>query len=788
MIGTAVVVLLFVALLARPWVRAMRDLHRRRGEARGWGKASNEPPTGTEGEALVLRGRLEADGPIAHMRGPDAIAATLFGSPSGDGHLQAEGLRLRMGDVAIPIEGRVEVRVGADEEHPRSVPEKVEYHFAQSKTGTVPKDGEKPPKRAQLRRIASGDPVVVRGHVERRASEGGQYREGAHDWILVTGKHGEPIEVAAESPASVSFPRSNWVLRALGVGFLVFVLLPLGLEHGGEKVADRGNDTLRDCDPSGHSWLRAAEWMARAESAFPGFGDAGLKRRARSLGGAVNGVRVCRMNQLVPVEWVEPLIDWAERTLPAITESEYYDSDRNELESTLHEAGLDRAIVALQEKLPRGGEVTERVRAHLYLGDLEGAVETWREPGAYARLIGDASLQKGVVLCMAGHHSQAMAAFEEQLDDPNLVDYRRKDVLFRAGTCAIRADDLETAENMADALTEFEYPNPHQVDLRARIALVRDERIASEAPTLPIPRFAEGRLVTSLVAAIQIADGVDSTASSLQDWHELLLHLKSSQDLNYRFRGAHDADSSLFNPIYTPPFHEPALEQLAERILEGARALEEREAAAAADSNPSVVTDTTSREPPASEQLRQWAGWIHRYRAVLLGRRWDPRAEEALDAAEEILGTREVQSWRESLAFFHGDWESTRDAEDPEIRNLSRIYLGERPEEGFHLDLRNNDIGLVMLNPSDMEAEHEIAGLYNASRYSNDARWAAMRDQKQTVRVPVLFYRLTHVITHGENLGMDVSAHREQLDRLRAMVGLQPDPYLFMGAEGESDL
>ena len=74
----------------------------------------------------------------------------------------------------------------------------------------------------------------------------------------------EAIEIAAESPRRVRFPMRDWLLRALGVGILVFGLLPFGLHHGGEQLAEVGNDTLRDCDAGGHSWLRAAEWVARA--------------------------------------------------------------------------------------------------------------------------------------------------------------------------------------------------------------------------------------------------------------------------------------------------------------------------------------------------------------------------------------------------------------------------------------------------------------------------------------------------------------------------------------------
>jgi tetratricopeptide (TPR) repeat protein len=787
-LGNALVVALFALWLIRPWRRAMRDLATRRTGAADWGTALSEPPAGAEAEAVTLRGTLEADGPVALLEGPETAAITLHGSPTGDGHLIGDGLRLRMGEVVIPIEGRVEVLVGALEEHPRSVREKTEYRFAESKL-MAKETEEKPPKRAQLRRIPSGSEVIVHGHLERRATGGSQYREGANGWALVTGKHGEPTVLAAAAPKAVRFPGQDWLLRTLGLGLLVFVLLPLGLEHGGEWLADEGNDVLRDCDPAGHRWLTAADWVARVEGAFPAFGEAALDQRRDAAGLAVNGIRVCGIGEEeAPAGWIDPLVPLARERLPALQEHEYFDGLRSRLEETLHEAGRDRSIVELQRDLPKGGDITERVRAHLYLGDLDGALATWEEPGAELSVTADAVLQKGAILCLAGRAEEALEAFDEHLDamSDHESDLWRQRVVFRDGLCALRAGNVERAERRAVELSGLQYAADETDLLQARVAAERGELTEWSDRELREP--------ASLLVAVALAEA--------QEWDRLLAFLERSP-LDYRF-GATPIDrmtAGIYNEIFFPELNTGQLERLAETL----------EVAAPALATPDEESETERSEGIAEpmgralqnratrEAALRRAGEIHRYLAVLYGRRWDPRADGELDEAERLLGADAVASLRDALAFFHGDWERSREARSRDIRNLSRLYRGEEVESDFSLEVREGrTLGLALLHPSRFEAEHAIAALYRYEPphdvWSSEnplpwvRAWHRIRVQELRGTWATIFYRLTHVVVHGEQLGFDVNEERAQLRALRALFDEQPDPYLLVGPDGSAEL
>ena len=335
MLGNAVVILLFVAFVARPWVRAARSAMRRRNEAESWGPPLDAPPPGSEAEPVVLRGRLESDGAIPHLRGPATIAATLQGPAIG--HLKAEGLRLLMSDASLPIEGRIEVLTGALEEHPRSMPKKTAHRFAEESKG----GGAGTKGRPQLRRIAAGTEVVVRGQLERRVASGGQYREGAYAWTLIDGGHGEGITVVAAAPTRVRLPARDWLVRAVVTGGLLLGLVPYLIGDVALELSRVSGRTLRDCEPGGYAWLRGADWAARVQGAFPGFGERATERRARSLGRAINGVVVCRNGHEMGADWTAELVGPARRILPALIGHELFEPTRTELESTLHEAGLD---------------------------------------------------------------------------------------------------------------------------------------------------------------------------------------------------------------------------------------------------------------------------------------------------------------------------------------------------------------------------------------------------------------------------------------------------------------
>ncbi len=295
------------------------------------------------------------------------------------------------------------------------------------------------------------------------------------------------------------------------------------------------------------------------------------------------------------------------------------------------------------------------------------------------------------------------------------------------------------------------------------------------------------REAAALQAAVALAEA--------EEWDRLLEWIERSP-LGHRLGGGRidGASAGIYNEIFYPTLNTAQLETLAERLEAAAPRLAAGEAGPSSEVGPDRPTAIAGpmgraiQRRASSEAALRRAGQLHRYLAVLYGRRWDPRADAELDDAERLLGAEAVTPLREALAFFHGHWERSRDAKNPEIRNLSLIYLGAEPEPDFSLDGDVRDLGLELLHPSSFEAEHGIAALYRDQWLSNEMRWQRIRMQKLQGSVSSILYRMTHVIVHGANLGFDVSAHRAQLDALGELMESQPDPHLLVGPSGMAEL
>ncbi|MBN1774558.1 MAG: hypothetical protein JXB32_25080, partial [Deltaproteobacteria bacterium] len=150
------------------------------------------------------------------------------------------------------------------------------------------------------------------------------------------------------------------VLMVLGLW-----VIPCWLDRAGYRLADQANEQLRQCR-DGLDAAASAEARFAALAWFPGYGLAAQNGRRALLLKVTNGVAVCSQSGLPPAGFVDGALTFVLDRLPAaVDRSRGGDLLRFEAEEKLHQLGRDREIVALAARLPKGGQVTERVRACL---------------------------------------------------------------------------------------------------------------------------------------------------------------------------------------------------------------------------------------------------------------------------------------------------------------------------------------------------------------------------------------------------------------------------------------
>ena len=720
------------------WPVAMvgaRRRARRAGDALG--QAEGEVPAARAGETVTLVGRIEVEGPCTSFEGEPAAAATVRRRltrryPAEEADVRARTLRLVVDETSVVLEGPVHVVVGSRETDPRRrlhrLPTEVQDRVERAAPSRSARESQ---SHVWFRHVRAGDRVRVRGRLERTPDGESQrhYRQRSGRWQLTAAPEVRALELVAAQPTPVSQPRSVWTRRALLTGALTLGVLPWTLGLVGDMLQRGSNQTLTRCDPAGFGSYRTADGLYALQAVFPGWRAAALKGRTQGVTSVVNGVRVCAISRAAPPALVNGLVLIARERLADTAGAQGFEHARRELEETLHEHGRDREIVALQEALPRGGDVEPRVRAHLYLGDLEGAANTWREPNAHgAPWTHDRASSKGNVLCMAGDFEAGLEALEAETRDD-------ADTRFRIGECAVRAGRLDLAEEMARALVAMEGRNA-AAWLRARVALARGHEARAVAES-----DANGGASALPLAML-------GATVSRGHWRPLRAALRPFHGVVY--------DASM-HPVVSIA----RLEAIAARA---ARQAEEDD-----DAN-----------------LRELASTLYSALALRRSRRWDPAAAEAFEHALALTAEPErVNRLRAACAFHHGEWNVPPDVDLSRLRQLGRAFEG---DETIQLQPTNagNRLSLYALHPNELrDTEQALVELYRASM-PDTQKLEMLREQKLTADLPAIFFRLGLLAVYGPRFGADASRYTAQMAALRAMVVGQPNPYLLTGLDGLS--
>jgi len=245
---TALLVLVLGGALVVPalWKRVRWERSARR-ERRRLGEATGEPE---EGERAVVEGRLRAEGAVRRIEdGADAAAVSLEGEPrlpQGTGfraHARADRLVVEGDAGRVVLDGAVDVRVGAREDHPRTrllrLPNEVEERTREIAPVVWKMD------LLTFRSVADGDRVRVKGVANKAPDSGAGYRDEAAAWFL----RPLPAEDRSIDDDAVPLVATGWarltgpywkarVRGALWGGALFLLLFGLGGKVAGDNAGD----------------------------------------------------------------------------------------------------------------------------------------------------------------------------------------------------------------------------------------------------------------------------------------------------------------------------------------------------------------------------------------------------------------------------------------------------------------------------------------------------------------------------------------------------------------------
>jgi len=529
--------------------------------------------------------------------------------------------------------------------------------------------------------------------------------------------------------------RQLLLVSLLILGAMPWVLEGLG-SHFESQLFDLG-DACGDIQAA----TRSADFMYRAEGWWPLMGRRASQRRADLVSAAVTACQRCLSGHSVEddsVDSVTALLELVVRDIVREPEPGY--GPRYALEELLHELGRDDEILALSESLPRGGNVSKRVTAALYLGKLERAASFWREPRATTIDVGGSFLSsKASVLCMVGEYDSA--AFDQVLR--SRLEWVHDAAMRAREECLLQAGRFEELQRVSRDL-----PPRFRASVTVNVLIAQGE-------------FERARDMSTI-------DDGSSDDELLRDFWLQVMTNQLEALTQHRFAGRlrirrFEFDAELYNTIYWPGLDEGRLRQVAERL-----------------------------EATADPDLRVLAARAYLWLAVYLGQRWDARFDATLARAEALdLEWSAPQHLRVAMAFFHGDW-ATFDAApaSAELRSLQQARarsLGRSPPPGSlplppQFDPGWTELVLNPLNPGFGAIEEltrlQQSGLPAATQIN------LLRRQPQTASLLSDFYRVTTLVREGERLHWDVRRWRQQLTDLRAMYDRQPR--LFLGTDWQS--
>lgn len=771
-LASLAVLALVTGLILAPWLRSLLRLRQHSARLRTQDAPIHdriEDAAASEAETLTLRGHLEAKAPNRGWTGaPLALLALDAGKHAGDTTLavnpKAAGLHLRLGPTRVQLVGPVRIAAASHQLHPRRPRRRLPKALARQveallMAGELEGEWSALSARSWLRLhgITQGAQVRVRGRLEAPAADPAGAAQATADtrYRLVPADADDTrkarLQLIAEAPPRLHWLWRTWAARSAVISALVLVALPWGLGRGAGRLIDEANDTLRDCDAKGNACAAWAQRLLHVQAIFPGWRGQARQGRLRAVDWAVNGVQVCshhddpRSSALLP-----GLVHLARRTLPSLADVEGFDEVRQALESTLHAHGRDRVVVALERHLPQGGDVAERVRAHLYLGDLQGAAEVWRQPGTHAEdRWHEPTLSRGNVLCLDGDYPSALRAFAADMQQmpSQLRQTYGDELVFRYGECAVRARRLQLAAKLAARLSQMEYGKRAASLLQLRIALTRQDATSAQhwARQMTASHCARDPLAAWVLGQHALASGHALPCLG----HPVL---------------SFDTPESLYNAIFRPILDLKRQEQLI-------TLLEESTVAA------------------GTPEMTQTLGRLLFALAVQRARRWDPKAAAAFAQAGLRLpdDKRKLQRVARTFDFMHGDWQVESPEVSIELQQLARAYRGDG-EAARQVAKTIPNFSLRVPTASNFEVEHHLAALHHAPNLPKSHKIEVLR--RQTLEAPwlTLFYRLTHLIVHGKHWGLDVRPYKRQMARLRQMFDVQPNPYLLAGPKGTAKL
>jgi hypothetical protein len=447
---------------------------------------------------------------------------------------------------------------------------------------------------------------------------------------LTDGPPGGDFELYARRPFAPRLPRWAWIgiVSWLLAGFVLLVV-PILIGWLGGRYQDDVTDELRACRDRGTEGLddaETADLLFRIEGWFPFWEPRAKPHRAELVAQVAGGIEACRRNGAAPAGLVDRGVAFVVDRLPEMHDATYRPAAlRARIEDFLLGLGREREIVDLERRLPRGGDIELRVRAHLRLGDLAGAARLWREPDAGMTGSAAVFLGRGLLLCLAGDYPAGLTALDEtrraQLSaDP--AGQSRAAFLGLEAECALRAGAVERLAELVATLDwtrggaalAARYGAELQRDaevseLRARVE--QDGPAAFDAfelddQILALALLAGGAAQDELLAAAGGGPARREVEALEGDW----------------------TGESLYDDRLHPPVDENRLRQAVDALA-----------------GPSATSDGKSATAELLALL-----------AVRLGRRWDPRLEETLDRAAALRpGWPLPERLRTSFRALHGE-------------------------------------------------------------------------------------------------------------------------------------
>ncbi|MBI5502763.1 MAG: hypothetical protein HY907_21135 [Deltaproteobacteria bacterium] len=425
------------------------------------------------------------------------------------------------------------------------------------------------------------------------------------------------------------FPRWVWIgLVSWLLAGVVLLVVPAVLGWIGGRYQDDVTDELAECRTTGLAGLddaATADTLFRVESWFPFWKPRAAPRRAELVAQVAASIEACRRRGPPPDGLTERGVEFVVARLPEVYGAAADPpAVRRRVEEFLLASGREKELLALAKRLPHGGDVERRVRAHLRLGDPSGAADAWRAPGAGTSAPAATHLGKGIVLCLAGEYDAALLELDATwrahvTGDPGAT--WRAEFLGAAAECALRAGDLEALERFLAGVPRTRLGAALAARYRAELG---EQRLPSPVdggpPFEQDPAFERTTLDDRfLPLALAALDGTPD---------ELLAAARSpavERELHALETGP--SPERLFDDRSFPPLDEPRL-RAAIDVLAGLDAPGAREAAAG---------------------LLVLLG-------VRLGVRWDPRLEETLARAASLRpGWTLPQTLRTTFRALHGE-------------------------------------------------------------------------------------------------------------------------------------